>query len=386
MPSSPTTAAPSSSATVNILDLASAAVACTVTASRSIRNIADKKNTRLKHDGSFVTDADFAAQGVIVQALQSVSPDIRIVGEESPEEMASHIGEHTVMDDFVLQRTRREIRLRYNNRNGNVEDTCTPPLAPRPLGVKDETEENNTDGGDDEQPIDYSTKDPPDVTVDASRVSVFVDPLDGTSSYARGDTEVVSILIAIILDNIPWFGVVGKPFGYRSRTQILDTGCVAIYGGPIIKGVFIAGGDAVLKRERSNSVEDPPRAVISSSRSQGIVHDFCVHLGSKGLIHPDPMHISGAGEKSLRLILQQENEGLWFFPKSGTSLWDVAASDALLRALGGKLTDKSGNEMDYSKTREESENINGVVACIDAELHAECIRLFNEEGDWSSRR
>ena len=99
------------------------------------------------------------------------------------------------------------------------------------------------------------------------------------------------------------------------------------------------------------------------------------------MIHPEPLLVSGAGEKSLRIITRFENEGLWFFPKGGTSLWDVAASDALLRATGGRLTDKYGKDMDYSKSRTEAENENGVVACYDQRLHAECIRLFSE-GSW----
>ena len=98
----------------------------------------------------------------------------------------------------------------------------------------------------------------------------------------------------------------------------------------------------------------------------------------------EPILISGAGEKSLRLILQVNNEALWFFPKKGTSLWDVAAPDAILRSLGGKLTDKFGNSMDYSKAREDAENMEGVVACIDANLHAKCIELYRQ-GDWASR-
>jgi hypothetical protein len=129
---------------------------------------------------------------------------------------------------------------------------------------------------------------------------------------------------------------------------------------------------------------DLPRAVISTSRSEGVVHDFCIHLGEQGLVYPEPMMCSGAGEKSLRLILQRKNEALWFFPKAGTCLWDVAAPDALLREMGGRMTDKYGREMDYSKSREEAENMDGVVACIDAELHEKCIQLFRE-GDWNDR-
>jgi hypothetical protein len=45
------------------------------------------------------------------------------------------------------------------------------------------------------------------------------------------------------------------------------------------------------------------------------------------------------------------------------------------------LTDKNGHELDYSKSRHEAENINGIIACNDANLHSECIRLFLE-GNW----
>jgi 3'(2'), 5'-bisphosphate nucleotidase len=377
--------------TVNLLDLASACVACTVTASRSIRKIAEpvnvddnadegSKNIRLKDDGSFVTDADFAAQGVIVQAVKSVCPELNIVGEESAEEMAQHMGQHDVLDDSIFEQTRREIRIRLRQQlKEQLTGSVLLPLAHREAG-QDEQES-------DAETIDVAN-DPLDKTVDASRVTIIVDPLDGTKSYAKGDYDSVSILIAIILDNEPVFGVIGKPFGYPGLTPIRDTGCVSIYGGPLLGGVFVAGGNAIVAEDLASGdaavTEDLPRAVISGSRSKGVVHDFCVHLGSKGLIYPEPMLVSGAGEKSLRLILQHEKQALWFFPKGGTSLWDVAAPDALLRSLGGKLTDKFGKQMDYSKPRAEAENVDGVIACIDANLHDECIRLF-QEGDWGTR-
>lgn len=386
--------------TVNLLDLASACVACTVTASRSIRKIAEpvnnivkaggddevdnegSKNIRLKDDGSFVTDADFAAQGVIVQAVRQVCPELNIVGEESAEEMAQHMGQHDVLDEPIFQQTRREIRIRLRQQlEEQLKDSVILPLARREDGQESDA------AADDAETIDVAN-DPLDKTVDASRVTVIVDPLDGTKSYAKGDYDSVSILIAIIVDNEPCFGVIGKPFGYPGLTPILDTGCVSIYGGPLLGGVFVAGGNAILAEDLASGdpcvTEDLPRAVISGSRSKGVVHDFCVHLGSKGLIYPEPMLVSGAGEKSLRLILQYEKQALWFFPKGGTSLWDVAAPDALLRSLGGKLTDKFGKQMDYSKPRAEAENVDGVIACIDANLHAECIRLF-QEGDWGTR-
>jgi len=46
-----------------------------------------EQNVRTKLDGTVVTDADGAAQRIIVAALRHVSPDVRIVGEESRTEM-----------------------------------------------------------------------------------------------------------------------------------------------------------------------------------------------------------------------------------------------------------------------------------------------------------
>jgi 3'-phosphoadenosine 5'-phosphosulfate (PAPS) 3'-phosphatase len=364
---------------VNLLDLAAAAVACTVGSSRAIRRIQSSQNARLKQDGSFVTDADYAAQGVIVQAIRAVSPAVRIVGEESSEEMAKHIhsdnedDSNSAFNEDLLQRARNEIRLLYHRHHLQSQQEEIQahrlPLAQGPLDA------SSTDAFFSSLP-----DDPDDCFVDPSRVSVIVDPLDGTKSYTRGEYDAVSILIAIVLDNIPCFGVIGKPFGYPSLSSILDSGCATVYGGTLLQAVYVAGGRRIVP----TPVTADRRAVISGSRSHGVVYDFCHYLGQQqGLIHPEPMPINGAGEKALRLILHDNGEALWFFPKPGTSRWDVAAPDAILRVLNGKLTDKYGEDMDYSDSlcRENAENTNGLVACIDADLHQQCIQLF-QQGDW----
>lgn len=355
-----------------MLDLASAAVACTVSASQKIRKIAqpsqednadDGKNIRTKEDGSFVTDADFSAQGIIFQSLKAVCPEIRIIGEESPEEMEQHMDAEFSLDEGLMQRTRAEVRMRYHKSDAKVF-----PLAT----ISDDVSDDGV--------ADVNEEDPDETLIEISRVSCIIDPLDGTKSYAHGEYDAVSILICLLVDDQPYFGVIGKPFGYAGLPMIRDTECSTIYGGPLIDGVYVAGGEQIIPTPliRAGPAESLPRAVISSSRSTGIVNDFCGVMGDKGLVNPEPMLISGAGEKSLRLILQRNNAAIWFFPKPGTSLWDVAAPEALLRSLGGKLTNKFGQHMDYSKPREEAENTEGLVACIDSRLHEDCIRLFKE--------
>jgi 3'-phosphoadenosine 5'-phosphosulfate (PAPS) 3'-phosphatase len=439
---SPLRAAPSTPAqTVDLLELAAASVVSCVAASRKIRRLLDRKNARLKADGSFVTDADYLAQGAIVEAIRGVSQHVRIVGEESAEEMAAHVGRDEEeqeqeeagggagaagpsepgsrkwLDQEILERTREELRIRLRRAEGGAEmsdpasDSASPaalPLSQIPAPAVAGTGAAGALASSAPPP-----SDPAAVVVDASRVSVIVDPLDGTKSYAHGDYDSVSILVGIVLDDAdPCWGVIGKPFGYTGLPSIGDTGCVAIYGGSLVRGVYVAGRDDPVRPPPPRHGEDLssasadnagagappddgaepnkrqrrllPRAVISSSRSGGVVQEFCSYLGQKGLVDPEPLLISGAGEKSLRLILRNHNEALWFFPKGGTSRWDVAAPDALLRCLGGRMTDKRGNLFDYSASRDDAENTEGIVACSDAELHAECIRLFLE-GDWSER-
>ena len=364
--------------TVNLLDLAAASLASSIVAADTIKEMckpeSDARNTRLKDDGSFVTDADLAAQGIIFSLIRKVSKAVRIVGEESEEDMEGHsITGHEESSDAIFRLAQQEILCRYHRSNE------TPPFAQQT--VSDDVPESTTSEIEGTGASNFPTSPVlEEYNVDPARVSVFIDPLDGTKAYARGEYDPVSILIAIILDRRPCFGVICKPFGHPGQTSILDTGCVAFYGGTLLGAVYTAGGSIFTLQQKEGVL---PRAVISSSRSKGVVQEFVSLLGEKGMIDPEPMLVTGAGEKSLRIILRAESEGLWFFPKEGTSLWDVAASDALLRSIGGRLTDKFGHDMDYDKSRTEAENKDGVIACYDHELHAECVRLFNE-GTWST--
>jgi 3'-phosphoadenosine 5'-phosphosulfate (PAPS) 3'-phosphatase len=411
-------------------------------------------NVRLKNDGSFVTNADLASQQIIVDALNNISTDIRIVGEESEEEMKLYaITGHELRSQQMYQLCRQEIQMRFTSHQQHPhqypldQHQQSLPLAQihhhgtkngkRHLDVGVLSHQVNWNSIRGSTMTDSSAKEQQqqqEYQVDPHRVSVFIDPLDGTKAYAKGDYQPVSILIAIILDRTPCFGVICKPFGYPGQTSVLDTNCVVIYGGTLVGGAYTAGGSSCHLHQPSSlspsssypssypwsttfptthtsngnpfhdhaldsssptitttssisssscntppSTQHLPRAVISSGRSKGIVQDFVTHLGNKGMIDPTPLLVTGAGEKSLRIILRSQNEGLWFFPKPGTSLWDVAASDALLRATGGRLTDKNGNDLDYTKSRTDAENHNGIVACFDQQLHAECIRLFLEQ-------
>ena len=422
---------------INLLDLAATTVASSVAASKAIRSFVDEQNVRFKSDGTAVTDADLAAQAIIVHALPT---SIRIVGEESPDQVPN-------VDDFTKEeeqeyqliygKAQREVYGRYHREcstsndhdDDDQEQRLLQPL--RTITANDDDGEDN--GGAQQQQQDQEEQQLPvadaattttttkaslfEYMVDPSRVSVYIDPLDGTKAYTKGDYDSVTTLIAIVVDNEPCFGVITKPFGYDSLPSILHTKCVTVYGGSLLNGVFVAGStectptkqqqpsssslldnntitptttttsplpnmttatiDTPTTTTTTTRIDRTPRAVISSSRSKGIVQDFVDHLASEGVVHQDPILVSGAGEKSLRLILSAQSEALWFFPKPGTSRWDVAATDALLRQFGGRVTDKFGHDLDYySTSRDDAENLDGIIASNNQEIHQECVRIF----------
>jgi len=412
---------------VNLLSLASSALASCVAASRPIRKLASmspdetndevrKSVSRHKLDGSIVTDADGQAQHIIASALRSLCPNIRIVGEESQQEVDRHIPAKQPLhsdDDDHDEAARTSDSLPATSTSGldetssdvqvEMEERLREELMGR-ITLSTSLDVSEGDTGETSPPDSLLAfpAGPPlgkgtmsSYEIDASRVAIFIDPLDGTNSYAKGEYDVVTILVGIIVDDHPCFGVICKPFGQLDQPTLPNSGIFAIYGGTLIDGLYITGGGECAKsaqfkidrltpkseRLDPNNQSHDARAVISKSRSKGVVRDCIDDLSSRGLLHPEPVYVSGAGEKALRLLVGSKHEALWFFPKPGTSLWDVAAADALLRSVGGRLTDKNGHDIDYSKSRQEAENINGIIACNDARLHSECIRLFLE-GNW----
>jgi 3'-phosphoadenosine 5'-phosphosulfate (PAPS) 3'-phosphatase len=414
----------------------------TINSVNSCTNLNNNNNntTRVKLDGTIVTDADGAAQRIICTILKQVSPNVRIVGEETNEEVRDGfesatkrnwigvspiskrkaLDEEKEEDDRIHDLIRQEVLRRFRQHHIVSSDSSFTGLNASALSNE---LDNQKDSGMTQHhqyaKINLGTDDEySDVIIDAHRVSVFVDPLDGTGCYAKGEFEFVTTLIGIIVDNTPVFGVIGKPFGHEGMGNFDNTDCCIVYGGTLINGAFTLGGDELrrsqlfrysqqnLHREKNilhqhtsntinlsqeqfnnsndddtNHLEDLTRrkAIISQSRSGGVVQKCIECLADRGLLHQEPIHIAGAGYKTIRLILGINDETLWFFPKPGTALWDTAAADALLKVMGGRVTDKFGNHLNYSKSWKEADNLDGIIICSDASLHELCVELYKNE-------
>jgi 3'(2'), 5'-bisphosphate nucleotidase len=73
------------------------------------------------------------------------------------------------------------------------------------------------------------------------------------------------------------------------------------------------------------------------------------------------------------LVLEGEADG-YIFASAGCKRWDTCAGEAILEAIGGKLTDVFGNQVTYEFEADTYLNKYGVVASLkDHELYISMI-------------
>ena len=119
----------------------------------------------------------------------------------------------------------------------------------------------------------------------------------------------------------------------------------------------------------------PPagQRIITTTRSHGtgLVNDCAEACNPSEVIR-----VGGAGHKVMLLI-----EGLahaYVFPSPGTKKWDTCAPEAILHAMGGKLTDIYGRFYEYDKSVGKI-NEWGTLATSVAEDHEEYCKLIPDE-------
>lgn len=162
----------------------------------------------------------------------------------------------------------------------------------------------------------------------ASRVW-FIDPIDGTKDYIRGE-DGFCVMIGLALDQRPVLGAVFQPVSRRLF--------VAGPGG----GAWMIAPGAAPARIRCSAVGAlaDARLVASKSHRSGAVDQVKSALGIS-----DELNIGSIGLK-LALIAAGERD-LYVNPTSKCSAWDTCGPEAILQEAGGRLTDIDGQPLRY---------------------------------------
>lgn len=174
--------------------------------------------------------------------------------------------------------------------------------------------------------------------VKSEDLTVWIDPLDATHEFTEKLYQYVTTMVCVVVHGKPIIGVIHKPFENitswawigKAKSTDLD------YKGKV----------------------DNKNLKISISRSHsGRIKEI---LDDK-LKNYEIVEAAGAGYKSLQVAYREVDAYLHI---TAIKKWDICAGNAILAAVGGQMTDKGNQIIDFSKDSN-AINENGLIATLD---------------------
>ena len=186
-----------------------------------------------------------------------------------------------------------------------------------------------------------------DEQVSTGDVLVWIDPLDATQEYTENLLQYVTTMVCIAVNGKPVVGVIHKPFLHKTAWAWVGHG----------------HSESLTVPDSKLASNSSPRVIVSRSHS-GTVKEAAVEaFGEEASVIP----AGGAGYKVLSLFQDKPQDKLdaadAYIHVTLIKKWDICAGDAILRALGGKMTTLDGEEIDYSDG-EKPKNEKGLLAAL----------------------
>merc|ERR1712008_646508 len=130
-------------------------------------------------------------------------------------------------------------------------------------------------------------------------------------------------------------------------------------------------GGGVFGLEPCSPPEGKRIVTTTRSHSTGLVQD-CLDI-----LAPDQiLKVGCAGHKVM--LLMEGKAHAYVFPSPGCKKWDTCAPEAILHAMGGKLTDVKGNTYEYHKDVEYVDEW-GILATAKAGDHEDYLNKIPDE-------
>ena len=257
---------------------------------------------------SALTEADLAAQAAIVSALGAAFPEVAVVGEEDENE------------DAAPSSPKKGANLRLDL----IDDVLSSSGAVgEALGAME---------------------------VDASDVTIFVDPVDGTREFVEQRLHAVQCLIGVAVRGRAVGGIIGLPFpegDVSSREACVVWGFAAPGAESGVLGVIGERGQQMPVSYKEN-LDNAMRCVTGDSKNAALKEATAILsrlIYEEGKMHAHG-YIGGVGNKILAVAEGRADYAIMHF---GTSLWDSCAPEGVLRAIGGKVTDLFGAPLTHSR-------------------------------------
>lgn len=268
------------------------------------------------------TEADVKVQTLIVKGLRTFWPNIKIIGEEE------EVFEKDLGFDF------KELR--------------------RDLVSKD------------------LFKDIKSTQIDLNNAIVWVDPLDGTVEFIRGALDCVTTLIGISVGKEAKVGVVGRYFVEAEGGKYSwEPKCY--FGHADYPHLFCVD---YLKESKFEEIAPPQRANPDKLNVLTTRNHWSPELEGKiAKLNADSVtKVGGAGNKALAVI--HDRGDCSFYPKPGMKNWDICACEAILRSIGGVVSDANNDPLYYGGEPGTWACEKGVIMTISAERHKSIMNDF----------
>jgi 3'-phosphoadenosine 5'-phosphosulfate (PAPS) 3'-phosphatase len=160
----------------------------------------------------------------------------------------------------------------------------------------------------------------------------FIDPIDGTTEFARGEDE-WAVQIGLCIDGEPVLGVVHEAGAGRLSWGLC-------WRDQLDARIEIAG--AVRPLRTGANRQDALRLISSKSHASPRIAAVMQALAIPATRN---LRVGSTGVKMAAVA--RDVADLYVHPALGTKLWDSCAPHALLRAAGGAVTDVRGVPLVY---------------------------------------
>lgn len=184
----------------------------------------------------------------------------------------------------------------------------------------------------------------PDEIVGIEDVTVWIDPLDATQEYTENLFQYVTTMVCVAIKGVPTIGVIHNPF---TRKTVWAWANKAV-SEPL----------TYIKRD-----EDVKHPVVIISRS----HSGEVRSIAKE-VFGETLHVVQAGGAGYKVLQVLHNNATAYLHSTAIKKWDICAGNAILAAIGGKMTNLKNQDITYSDS-DSFLNENGLLATAVESIH-----------------
>ena len=176
---------------------------------------------------------------------------------------------------------------------------------------------------------------------------MWVDPLDATQEYTEGKTnkdllKFVTVMVCIAVRGFPVAGIIHQPF-----SGVTNWGWVNHGISQTLKSAISPSGD-------------PKKLNVIYSRSHAGEVSAVADKAFGGSYTVEHTVAAGSGYKVLQVVT---NKADLYLHTTAIKKWDICAGDAVLNAVGGRMTTLKGEMIDYGFGGN-ARNEDGILAAV----------------------